>query len=169
VLPVPTDHGLQLEEPQRTGRRTTAVQRSAWLVLALIAVAALAGLLGPGPISGATASEPSGLVQLDYERFLRYQGESSLELEVRPDPEQPDTGRLWISSEYLSAVQVQQVRPEPDTWTGVGDGVVLTFPLDGAEQLDVQLQIVPDRIGVVSGAFGAPGRPTVDFWQFVYP
>lgn len=151
------------------GHRIMVAQRIGWAGLVLIAVAALAGLFGPGPLSWATQSGASGLVQLEYERFARRIGDTSLQLQVRPDPAQPGTARVWISSEYLSGVQVRQVQPEPDSWIGVDRGVVLAFPVSGPDPITVQLQIRPDQIGLLRGAVGAPGREPVEFWQFVYP
>ena len=94
-------------------------QRTGWTVLALIAVAALAGLFGTGPLSEVTHSTPAGLVQLEHQRFARHIANTSLQLLVRPDPAQPGTAWLWISSECLSSVQVQQVQPEPESWIGL--------------------------------------------------
>lgn len=158
---------LQLEEPEVAGPRTAALQRGAWVVFALIALAALAGLIGPGPLSSATATDPSGLVQLDYDRFTRNQGDTSMELQVAPA--QPDVAEVWISTEFLSGVQVQQVRPEPDTWTAANGGDVLTFLVDGTDPVTVEMQVRPDHIGLLRGAIGVPGGEPVEFWQFGYP
>ncbi|WP_219420427.1 hypothetical protein, partial [Pseudonocardia nigra] len=59
-----SERELQLEEPEQSGRRVSALQRGGWAVFALIALAALAGLIGPGPLSSATVTDPSGLVQV---------------------------------------------------------------------------------------------------------
>lgn len=159
------------QRAQRPGRqhRVAVAQRIGWVVLVLIVLGAIAGLFGPGPLSTVTHTTPSGLVQLEHERFARHIADTSLQLRVRPDPAQPGTAQVWISSEYLSAVQVQGVQPEPDSWTGVGGGVVLAFPVSGQEPITVSLQIRPDEIGLLRGAVGAPGREPVEFWQFGYP
>lgn len=144
-------------------------QRFGWAVFALIVVAALAGLIGPGPLSWASARAPSGLVEVEYSRFVRHIGDSGVELRVQPDPAQPDTARVWISSEYLSGVNLQQVTPQPDTWTIVDDGVVLAFPTGGPVPVHVRIHLRPDEIGLLRGAAGVPGQEPVEFWQFVYP
>lgn len=149
--------------------RAVVVQRVAWVVLALIVLGALLGLFGPGPLSRVTQSDPSGQVALQYERFARYYGDTSVELQVRHDPHRPGTASVWISSDYLTLVQVQQVRPEPATWTGVGDRVLLTFPVRGPDPITVVLRTRPDQVGVLSGSVGAPGGKPIEFWQLVYP
>jgi hypothetical protein len=164
-----SNSALQLEEPEWISRRSAVVQRSGWSVLALIVLAALVGMIGPGPLSTATHTDPSGLVELRYERFTRHQGQSTLQLQVSPDPARPGTARIWLSGDYLAAVQVQQIWPQPETWTGTGTGTVLTFPVHGAGPVSVEVLLNPDQMGLVQGAVGAPGRQPVRFWQFVYP
>ncbi|WP_219416215.1 hypothetical protein [Pseudonocardia nigra] len=162
-----TTSDLQLEEPERAGRRTEVAQRVAWGVFALIALAALAGLIGPGPLSSATVTDPSGLVRIDYDRFTRFKGDSSLQLQVQPA--KPGTAEVWISSEFLSGVQIQQVWPQPDTWTAANGGDVLTFPVSDTDPVTVEMQVRPDHIGMLRGAIGVPGGEPAQFWQFGYP
>lgn len=145
------------------------VQRLGWVALAVVGLAALAGLLGPGPLSSATRTDPSGLVEVEHHRFARQVADTDLRLTVRPDPAQPGTARVWISADYLSSIQIQQVQPEPESWTGQDGGVVLTFPVTDAEPVTVLVQTRPDQVGLVHGAIGAPGREPAGFWQFVYP
>lgn len=170
-----SDSRLQLtaleEGAQQPGqqRLVLAGQRFSWAVFALIVAAALAGLLGPGPLSWASAQAPSGLVEVEYSRFVRYIGDSTVELHVRPGPAASDTARVWISSEYLSGVNLQQVTPRPDTWATVDEGVVLSYPTGGSETVHVRIHLRPDEIGLLRGAVGVPGQVRVEFWQFVYP
>lgn len=162
---------LQLDADPRTEHRPVGKgwQRLRWSVLAVVVLAALAGLLGPGPASDATARAPDGRVEVRYERFTHWLGSSSVELQVGADPAHPDRAEVWISQEYLSGLLVEQAQPEPESWTPTGDGVVLAFPVTGPEPLSVELQVRPSGIGLLHGAVGLPGRDTLRFWQFVYP
>ena len=49
---------LAIREDMRHQRLEWAVERVGWAAVALVLVAALAGLLGHGPLSRATAGEP---------------------------------------------------------------------------------------------------------------
>lgn len=154
------------QQDDRRWRRATAWQRAGWTVFALLLLAALAGLAGPGPLSRATASAP--LVHVAYERFARRLGDTSLDVTVRADPARPGVARLWIDGGYLAAVRVQDVVPEPDSWTSAGGGTVLAFPVAG-DRAEVSIRLGPDHIGTLDGAIGVPGRPPARFWQFIYP
>lgn len=161
------DAEQRAQQPIRR-RRAARAHRVGWAVLALIPLAALAGLLGPGPLSRTGRS--AGLVALDYERFTRRQGDTDLVLRIRPDPARPDTAQVWISAAYLSALHVRQAVPQPATWTAADDGSVLAFPVRGPDdQVEVRIRLSPDRLGLVRGAIGVPGQEPVEFWQFVYP
>jgi len=163
---------LQLGEEERRqqepGRRRRAhiAQLAGWAVAGLILIAAVAGLAGPGPLSWASASAP--LVEVEYERFTRRSGDSSLRLAVRADPGAPGTARLWLSADYVTKLNVRHVVPEPESWTAARDGVVLAFPATGG-WAEVEIQVSPGHIGLLRGEIGAPGRTPVAIWQFVYP
>lgn len=155
------------QEPARR-RRAVRMHRIGRLTLVLIALAALAGLLGPGPLN--RTSRSAGPVEFGYDRFTRYRGNGALEVRIRPDPARSGTAQVWISAEYLAAMDVQQVVPWPAAWTAAADGSVLAFPVrEPQERVEVQVRVRPDRIGLVRGAIGAPGEDPTEFWQFVYP
>lgn len=166
--------GLELGPEERRAqdsrhrRRAVRVRRAGWAAFALLIAAALAGLLGPGPLSWTSRSSAAGDVAVEYERFSRYTGDTILR--VRIGPVRGGAARLWISDEYLSAVDIQQVVPEPTAWTATGGGVVLSFPVGGRDdRVDARIRLSLTRIGLVRGEVGLPGREPVEFWQFVYP
>lgn len=164
--------GVELGEQERRRQEwdrqvlAAAGRRAGWAVFGLVLAAALAGLLGPGPLSWSSASGER--VGIAYERFARRLGDTSLEVTVRPGPDAPGTARLWIAGDYLRELDVEQVTPQPGSWTATDGGVVLTFPVTG-EEAEVSIRISPDHIGPLSGAVGVPGGEPARFWQFVYP
>lgn len=159
--------GQELEGvPQRTLRGRWL----GWLVLTVIVLAALVGLLGPGPLSWTTATDPAGVVELEYSRFTRRLANTDLQVTITPELGSTGSVQLWISSEYLVETSVQQVVPEPVIWAGVDGGTVLVFPLaEPAAPVTVQIQLQPNWVGPLRGAIGGAGREPIQFWQFAYP
>ena len=73
--------GLQIDQALSFQRRFGRVQRVAWWLLALIPVAAIAGLFGDGLFSDVTAGSARAGGTVTYERFGRLTADTQLELE----------------------------------------------------------------------------------------
>src|SRR5262249_33260243 len=58
-----------IQEDMEFQRRSWLVQRTSWIIMALVLVAALAGLFFHGPLSHTTARNADGSVAVEYERF----------------------------------------------------------------------------------------------------
>jgi hypothetical protein len=76
--------GLQIEQDLEYQQRAWTVQRVGRVMMALAVLAALAGLLGPGPLSRASAGATGDPLRLEYERFLRFQTPTSPSIELSP-------------------------------------------------------------------------------------
>src|SRR3954470_23977621 len=72
---------LQIDQALNFQRRFGRVQRVAWWLLALVPVAAIAGLFGDGLFSEVTAGSERGGGTVSYERFGRLSADTKLELE----------------------------------------------------------------------------------------
>lgn len=156
--------------PEGVRQPSALSRRLGWLVLIAVVVAAFTGLLGPGPLSRASASDPAGLVELEYSRFTRQLANTALRVTITPEVESTGSVRLWISSAYLAEASVQQVVPEPVAWVAADGGAVLVFPLtDRAAPVTVRIQLQPNWVGLLRGEIGVVGRQPIRFWQFAYP
>ena len=65
----PVVHGLQIDQALNFQRRFGRVQRVAWWLLALVPIAAIAGLFGDGLFSEVTAGSQRVGGTVTYERF----------------------------------------------------------------------------------------------------
>ena len=65
----PVVDGLQIDQALDFQRRFGRVQRVAWWLLALVPVAAIAGLFGGGLFSEVTAGSERARVTVTYDRF----------------------------------------------------------------------------------------------------
>ncbi len=59
-------------------RRTWTIQRIGWLAMGGLVLTALTGAFGYGPVSWQQASDPAGLVRVEFERFQRQGSEFTL-------------------------------------------------------------------------------------------
>jgi hypothetical protein len=142
------------------------VQRVGWALLAVLIVAGLVGLLGPGPLSNVNARGGNGL-EVEYERFVRHGAQTELRVRVT----QPPSGqvRIAISREYLDTLNLQQVVPAPTRVQASGVDVVYTFELAGNGPMQATFVLQPEKLGkhVARVAIDIGTRVTVQ--QFTYP
>lgn len=149
---------IELDEDDAFQRREWAVQRAGWAVLSLFVLAALAGAFGHGPLSSAEAT--AGTVQVRYERFVRWETPTTLEVTAGAP------GSFVLGAAYLARVRVEEIHPEPKAQQPVPGGVRYTF--DGAPAV-VRFTVEPQRMGRLHGRLVAPGGATTTLRQFVYP
>lgn len=136
--------------------------------LAVLVLAGLLALLGPGPLSGGTAETAAGSLSVDYLRYPRYLQPHSLALRV------PATGReqvrIWIGRDYLDAFYVQRVIPEPASVEALADRLVYAFDVaEGARSISITFDLRSHRIGPARGMIGLETGDTVAFRQLPYP
>lgn len=133
-----------------------------------IALAALAGFLGKGPVSDARAGGAYAGLEVEYQRFGRRNAPQTLRFHVasRPDPE----GKVQVSidREYLDSIQIENVMPEPESVQGGPDRHLYEFAAPGGETT-ISIKFNPEALGWVEGAAALEGRPVVQFRQFMYP
>ena len=149
-------------------RHEWVLQRALWVAIAILLLAALAGLFGSGPLSRAEAVT-TGLA-LDYERLARRHAPHELTVEVGPEATTDGTVALWIDQTYLDGYRVESIMPEPESVETGAQRVVFRFAVG---DVDAPAQVVfalePERVGPNQGRLGLAGGPELAFRQFVFP
>jgi len=149
-------------------RRQWAVQRVAWLVMTLVVLAALAGLLGAGPLSDTSAQ--AGPLRVEYGRFERRHAPEELELEVAPGVANDGRIEVWLSTDYLDTIELEGMVPEPARVTADGDRMVYSFEVGDADQpVTVLVPLEHDVVGLTEARLGLVDGPELAFWQVIYP
>jgi hypothetical protein len=93
--------------------RTWAIQRIGWVAMGVLVLTALTGVFGYGVLSWQQASDPAGLVRIEYERFQRQGSEFTLRVDIEPEATTGDAVPLRVSGSFLDAVEVKGIVPEP--------------------------------------------------------
>jgi hypothetical protein len=167
---VPRVGDLEKPEDLVYQRREWAFQRVGWVVMALVALAGLLGLLGHGPLSNTSATDPGGALRVEYSRFIHYGDPDQLEVHIGPGAGSKGELRLWLNSEYLAGVQVEKVTPEPERVEAGADRHTFVFRVsDVSRPTRLTLRVQAQRYGLRRAWVGLEGREPAPFWQFVYP
>lgn len=162
----------QIESPAslRTQKREWAFERIGWGICALILVAAVLGLLGPGPLSDRTATSKDGTVHVEYSAFERYEAPSELRIRVQPKTLQNNTVRLAISRSFADETTIDNIAPEPLATEMQGDKLIFVFQVT---EIDddwlVVCRYTHDTYGSLSYEVGLDGGDSVSISQFIYP
>lgn len=160
--------GLQIERDQSFQRRDWQVTRLGLVLIASVVVAALLGLLGPGPLSWATATGGAGVVAVDYQRFTHVEADDSITIRLGQGAVQSGAVEILLGSEWVESVTITGITPQPSDATLTPEGLRLTLPLEGGTDVPVQVYFRPGDIGSADGLVAAGGERAT-FNQFVYP
>ncbi|WP_206755458.1 MULTISPECIES: hypothetical protein [Trichocoleus] len=161
---------LEIVQDLEFQRRAWAIQRLSWIGWGLIAVGALAGLFGSGPLSRGNVSSPSDSLQLEYDRFGRFHAPAKLKIILGAGSEQNGKVKVWLSRSYLESTEVQQVTPQPEWVEASPDRLTYVFRTTALDRpTAVTFYLQPDQVGLQTGQVGVVTGPTLRFNQLIYP
>lgn len=162
--------GLQVSEDLDFQYRNWTVQRFGWVLMALTLVAAVLGLLGPGPLSRATAGDTGSPLWLEYDRFARSNARTILRVHLKAGTGAERRVSIWLDRDYLEGVQIEQVTPEPLSVKIASDRVIYIFWVaEPARATVVTFSLKPQHIGPRPGRVGLLARPPIHFRQLIFP
>ncbi len=161
---------MEFPEGHGVSRAEERFHKLGWIVFAGLLLAALAGLLGPGPLSSRIASADPAL-SVEYERFLRNHAPADLRIRAAPSAG-ADTIRLLVGNAFLEATELTGVTPAPEAVEVTPEGHVFVFeaPELGSSEALILYRFEPDAaFSDVPVRIALEGGPEVRFGQFVYP
>lgn len=146
------------------------IERVGWLVMAALLLAALVGLLGPGPLSSAVAGVKNSALWVEYNRFERYQAPTILLVHLGPQTTRDGTVRLWLRREYVENIELQHIDPEPESVEVTPDRFIYTFKVSALDRSTaVRYHFEPEKFWRMAVSMGLESGPRLEFTQFYYP
>ena len=140
------------------------MKRVAWAVIGLLIAAALAGFLGPGPYSDKSIQGPGGL-HLDYQRIPRYNAPTYLHLTV---PGGADDVEISVPSEFVKAIDLERIDPEPKEMRLSGEKHTWIFPRQKASS-EVMINYRPQGFGPKTIRLEVKDAGSLEIEQFFLP
>jgi hypothetical protein len=161
---------LEITEDIPAQEREWKVQRLAWTLMLILIVLALLGVFSTGPLSSAEHASDDGTLAIEYQRFVRHDGRTTVVIEASGSRAESGEVEVWVSNAYLHGVDLQGISPEPDQIRDAGDRRIMVFLVDDpATTLTVSFSIRPRDMGRLSGKVGVVDGPSVSFSQISYP
>jgi hypothetical protein len=153
---------LEIDEDLNFQRKEWFFQRIGVALLFLFVLAALLGFTGMGgPMSRGAAGEPDGPVHVEYERFVRRGGLSTVKLHLRSAP---GDVRFWVAASYFEHVRIDSVAPTPELVSVETDRHVYVIR-SGSSDVTVTLEVEHEEAGTLDAEVGLVGGPSVRFSQ----
>lgn len=161
---------LQVEQDLRFEKREWQGQLIGRLVMLAIALGALLGFFGAGPLSLTEEQDVTGDLNVIYEHYGRRGATTNLTVAIHPNAFSDGEAEVWLSSDYLGQMQVDAITPSPDQVTAQEDGFVYTFLVDQPEDpITVTYNFTIDAMGSVAGEIGLPDAAPIELDHFFTP
>jgi hypothetical protein len=159
--------GLQLDEDIHQQSQTWVIERISWVLMALVIVAALAGLIGHGPYSSRRESAADSGFVIEYQRFEHHQAQSSFTVQLTEEVAQDQAVRLHIGQEFLREAEIDRIEPEPDSVEL--DTNFVTYSFNTTAPGAITFHFVPTGFGSTTLDIGVEGRVLQSYPLFFYP
>lgn len=169
-MPDPQKDGLQIERDASFQRREWLIQRVGWVAMTAVLAAALAGLLGDGPLSHAVAGERGGALWIEYQRFGRWQAPEEMHVHLGAGQAKGGRARIWLDRDFVERLEIDGVTPPPAAVEARADRATYEFlaPEEGGD-LEITFNVKPQHWGRKHGRIGVEGGPAVAMSELVYP
>ena len=159
---------LQIDDDMDFQRKEWQVERIAWVVMALLALAGLLGLFGDGPLAKTRAV--NGPLQVEYHRFERLLSPAQMVVQVDPEAVQNEEVRLVIGRDLMESLEVSAIAPEPERMELTPESLVYVFNVSEATApIRITFDMETAKAGSHNGNIALENGTSVNISQFIYP
>jgi hypothetical protein len=136
----------------------------------LLALLALAGVFGRGPLAKGRAGGGGVPLRIEYDRLARHGAPGQLRFQVEPAAAPGGIVRLWLDRATVDGMEIRAIYPEPESTAASTERVEYTFRVsDAGRPGAITFLVEPDATWLRRIRAGLTGGPSVEFRQFVYP
>ena len=161
---------LEIDEDIEFQEREWAWERVGRMLLVLLIVLSLIGLFGHGPISWTTATADDGTLEVSFERFGRRGGSGELGVRAPASAAEDGTWAIDLSHDYVGAVRIDTISPQPDSIEAVEGGLRYSFTqAEPGADLEASFSLTPDTLWSASGTARVAGGDPVTIKHFFFP
>jgi hypothetical protein len=161
---------LELDQDLTYQQREWRAERISWIVATLLLLAALLGVLGPGPLSKTRAGSQDDLLWVEYDRFVRHRSPTELIVHLDPNAAQEGTIQLQLDRGFIEKAQIQRIDPQPDQEQFAMGRITYVFRIgEGDTPLQVTYHLEMQSFGPLSTPIAILDGQEVSINQFVYP
>jgi hypothetical protein len=157
------------QDGQGERKRARITHRIGVTIFALILLAALAGLLGKGPLSKVRAATSDGGLSIDYFRFIHYQGPTDLKIHVKAEGATNGFIHLQVSNEFVNQTEIERIEPEPESTLAGEKFFTYHIRVETNAPVQVRIRFLAGHFGSLSYDLGLAGGPSARLRHFAFP
>jgi hypothetical protein len=159
-----------IEEANPRERHRSRIIHFAGVALFLAALAAaLAGLLGQGPLSRRSARSADGRINVEHQRYVRYQAPVDLRIYIAPDATSNGLVELRISRNFVEKAEIRRIDPEPESIAAGPKYFTHIIRVETNAATQVKVRFEPGHMGSLAYEVGVDhGRP-IQLRHFAFP
>jgi hypothetical protein len=151
---------LEIDEELRLHEKGWVIQRVGQVIVVLVILGGALGLFGEGLFSKKTPH--MGNVNVEYERFFRYQTEMKINV---TSTEHIST--ISFPQAYLEKFKLIRFMPEPESNSTAGNETIYSFL--PRENHIVSIYLETQNYGNISGLMKINGKDPIQLQHFIYP
>ena len=160
----PHAHSNPVRESIRFQKAVWIAERVVWALLALVPLAAMAGVFSHGPLSDKKATAPNSSFTVEYERFQRSTVQARFVFRI---PAESDQAKLRLSAAFHEGYEIQSLHPEPVLASANKEGIEFDFRSEG-DEVTVVIWATPRRWGSID-LHAENADASVDIPILIYP
>jgi len=166
----PVNDELEVGYNERFETSWTRIEVVGRVVMILYVAAALAGLLGHGPLSHHQVVDSTGTLAVDYEPVARFGTETQITFHVLHPPPADSEVALTVSNGFGEPFGLSSTMPQPLRQIIGAQGTTMIFPIrPGAQDELIRLKGTPMSTGPIHLSAHLDDGPSVPWLQFVLP
>jgi hypothetical protein len=167
---IPPIGDFEIRQDLDLQHRTWTLQHMGRAAMALLIATALSGLFGSGPLARTTVTDSQNLLQIEYDRFGRYEGDLWLQFTIAPGAIYDDRVSLWMDRAYWTGFAVEHITPEPDRSDTGFDGFTYFFSAETRlAPVVIVFHLRPESLGLLDARIRLNDQMSIRFGQFIYP
>ena len=151
----------------RFQERSWILERVAWVVLALVPLAALTGLFAHGMVSDKIVRAPNSSLSVEYERYQRQSVQARFVIRI-PSAQSAEI-RLRLSHSFQRSYDIQSLQPAPLRSRASPEGLELFFHPPEAGELVAVIWSTPRTFGTIDLQAQTDSSGPVKFPDFIHP
>jgi hypothetical protein len=150
-------------------RRARLVHLVGVAFFVLVLLAALIGLVGKGPLSKVKGGSAATGLQIEYFRFIHYQGPVDLRIFVGAAAATNGMVRLQLSKAFVEEVEIERIDPEPEAATAGPTHFTYAIRIETNAPAEVRVRFASSHFGRLNFEVGLADGPRLKLQHFVFP